>query len=1440
MKKMKLREKIMLMFSLALVSILFLVPTFSKYVAQKNLPFEGEEHLDYTVNSVFVVRTQSELFAAINQGYTYVQLDKDIENPLIVTQKAETLDSDLILDLNGIEIQRNGYEPILNIKKGVRLTVVDTSAEQTGGLYNPVGSVFNITGGTLTVVTGTFESGPRYSEYYTYNNGILDDPDTDGPDRTIVEDSAQSVNFFRKSVDGEGKTVFTADGVVQAPIIKSYPEKTGDIEYNHGNLYFDEVVTKGDLTIRPDTYCYYRTSEDVATDSSDVSMADWYYTYYVSPTDFSYVGATGNLNDHIEVTIYGYENTIKQASAKETPADYYAAIQMQSGTLDVQNGGFYSYFGVNKTACVNSQGGTITVKEGNFSSRIPNATTSTGTVGIKEIDELAFGDSYFNIFKWNDSTTNYTQTVGGVTYNGRLAKQGESFCILNGGSANVSIGEGNCYSSNNNIISMQGGSLSIGGGTFTKKNTIELSTNSDTRAPAIYMKEGQLDISNTKYDIYGKYASAIYMLDGKMTVNKSTYNIDGSNTIGIYSAVAGDDNFIVNDTNFTLTNGDNQNGIIAVKGKVQVSSSGTSHISTSGANGVGIRVSAEGSVSSTNYAYDLDGKNSKGILAESDAAGIDVTGGKFTITGDNSFGIESLISGDDKFNVTDADITMTGGTKQTGIYSANGRVNVKSTTSAKISIAGAEGKGIHVLNNGSVVSSNYSYTLNGASSKGIYAENSASGIEVSDGNFTIQGNGSYGIQSYVGGTDKFTVTNANITMTNGTAQTGIYSANGRVNVSADSATISIAGAEGKGIHVLNNGSVVSSNYSYTLNGASSKGIYAENSASGIEVSDGNFTIQGNGSYGIQSYVGGTDKFTVTNANITMTNGTAQTGIYSANGRVNVSADSATISIAGAEGKGIHVANGGSVYSKNYAYTLKGATSYGIYSVDGQIDISGGNVTLASNDNCYGIYATAETTNAYAINTDGVNIAVGAGITADKTAACEASIGIYMYSQNTASKITLNGSKITSYELGIVVDGGQIDISGTGGEITTENASAIALFGGSITFNEGSEYAITSKNTTTGSTTNSYAINLPRLDNYVNTDGIYVSGGQFYSRGDLQLTHTGLQNDQSYNRYSTFVVRSYAVRVEGGSVEIEKANITANAGGGIYCSGGNMVMGNADSNRSDIIVNTNGYLTGKDLDPIGTDTDGWRVPKSVTGGNAIELSGETSNITIYEGTYTAQYGNGVATTGKGQITIKNGEFYGWMNNLGINSSNLFGKSGPGAYYGLKVIGGATVNIENGTFDGGNGGAFVTGIDTFNSRSSISGSMAKVYIYSGVFGHEATYDRAAPLDGFNVYDMATVIFGASGEIDGYDYSDYNDLIKIYCQNAPLAVNGITLNGTGKEDSYVDIYYGEYGGKTLHSDAIGNVYVYNTRQGYTTIPGERSAPVTIVNNSPAQFYA
>ena len=1190
------------MFGIALFILAFSVfctsvmSTISKYVTKIDVYFGDDKKIDYTVSSVFEVKTQDELFAAINQGYSYIQISKDVENPLIVTKAAENLDADLILDLNGIEIQRNGSDPILNVGKGVRLTVTDTSTEQTGGLYNPIGSVFNINdGGILTVVTGLFESGPRYSEYYSYNTDILAKNDT--TKRTLVEANGEEVNFYLN-----GQLVSSS---YNAPIIKSYPIATGDVVYNHGNLYFDEAVTKGSHTIPADTYCYYRTSEDSVVSTPDPATASWYYTYYVTKDEYNYAGATITSEQleseqYIQVTIYGYEDVIQNASNITDTTKFFAAIQMQGGTLEVQEGGFYSYFGVDTTACVNASGGEIKIGEGYFSSRIPNAKASE-TVLVKEDDSKAFYDDYFNNFIWNkDDKT------------GSQASAGESYCILNHGTDTVvSINKGSFYSINNNIVCMSDGKLSIGGGSFKKQYIGDTPMASPVTAladktAAIYMQNGSLDVTGTSTcTVNGDYSQGIYMQNGELNVSDAKYDINGKSAHGINML----NGVLSVDSSSYTVNGAAARGINMANGKLRVSNS------------------------------------------------------SYTVTGSNVYGIYSTVSGDDNFIVNNTSFTLNGGDTQVGIYAENGRVSLRADSSASISVSGKNSKGVQV-SGGSVISENCNYTLNGDNSYGIYAEN------------------------------------------------------GTVKVSATSSAI------------------------ITMQGESSKGIYV---------------------------------------------------------------------------------NGASVTSTNYNYKLQGAASTGIHSEGGTVSVSGGEITLDSNENCYGVYAaTTNNSSALSVTVDSAIISVGYDSNNIKTSGTHASsIGVFLASLNPEHAVILKGTSIYSYEVGVALSGGKLDISGEG-RIETKRASAIAVNGGNLTFGETSKYTVISRNTTSTASSNVYTLTLPTLSegvlvtqNYSNTDGIYVDGGRFDSKGNLILTHTGLYNATNYNDYTGLVVTSYAIRVNDGDVSIVKGNITAEVGGGIHCAGGSITMGTEDSTLSDIKVKTNGEYASGILYAIGKANGGWQSKYSITGGHAIELTGGDGDIIIYNGTYEADFGNGVAANGKGSITIHNGIFNGWMGKDSDDHADLVGKSGPSAFYGLKVIGGATVNIHGGTFDGGNGGAFITGIDNYTNKT---GTYANVYIYSGTFGHEGT----SLLDGFNIYDMANVIFGASPEGTYTSENEYMNAIRIYSKNATIAVNELTGSEKSKAPT-VKIYYGDYtdGDSGIYNENPNTtVIAYNIEPGYTNV--------------------
>ena len=98
-----------------------------------------------------------------------------------------------------------------------------------------------------------------------------------------------------------------------------------------------------------------------------------------------------------------------------------------------------------------------------------------------------------------------------------------------------------------------------------------------------------------------------------------------------------------------------------------------------------------------------------------------------------------------------------------------------------------------------------------------------------------------------------------------------------------------------------------------------------------------------------------------------------------------------------------------------------------------------------------------------------------------------------------------------------------------------------------------------------------------------------------------------------------------------------------------------------------------------------------------------------------------------------------------------------------------------------------------------RGGSSDNIAEVWIYKGTFG-----TKGAGQDGFNVYDYSTVYFGAhtESELNGLGYSQ--NLINIYANYFPIAVNPLS-DGNNKVQVYV--YYGHYEVANIR-DVNGNV--------------------------------
>ena len=167
------RVLLYILISLVILTLFTASLTLGRYSGEYESDSDYSGDIEYVVADQVEVHSVEDFFAAINNGYSNIKIADDVDNPLIIMGGVSDVNSDLVIDLNGHEIQRNNREPLLNVTQGVRLTIIDSSENQTGSFYNPVGSVLQISGGTLTIAAGSFESGPRSSD--ARNSGDLNE-----------------------------------------------------------------------------------------------------------------------------------------------------------------------------------------------------------------------------------------------------------------------------------------------------------------------------------------------------------------------------------------------------------------------------------------------------------------------------------------------------------------------------------------------------------------------------------------------------------------------------------------------------------------------------------------------------------------------------------------------------------------------------------------------------------------------------------------------------------------------------------------------------------------------------------------------------------------------------------------------------------------------------------------------------------------------------------------------------------------------------------------------------------------------------------------------------------------------------------------------------------------------------------------------------------------
>lgn len=505
-----------------LCSMLGVLFTQARYVqnAQSSSPVYGSEQ-EYIVSEQLEVSNVEEFIAAVQNGYSNIKISDEVNNPLVITSGVTDVGADLILDLNGHEIQRNNREPMLNVAEGIRMTVIDSSKSQTGALYNPVGSVLQIGGGTLTVSAGAFESGPKKSEYASGSGKSWSAGEAEGGiGGTFVDETTADVHK---------KNGTAAEKV---PVISPY---VAEMEYSvensnkkywfvNGNMYFDKGKSAKAAYpfLDADTYLYYVIDDEgIVSDSilADENTADFYYSYEVVNTAGEgeapvYVLAGENDTETVTVTVYGYYN-VKDTAETNAADDRFATVRMNAGNMYVRGGSYATYFGCGTAYGLYASGGYMSVETGDFSA-------IEGGVCIEcDYDTGAGTDEYLRVSGGTFASENGdTVRVSG----GRMVATGGEFSKTSGHAP-----QNEDAVADNAAIHVTGGQLTATGAAFTLSGNGQqgiLSSASDEGG------SGTVEIANCAFTFgEGSYNTGVRAEGGTVTLTDTTIDIGSPNDV---------------------------------------------------------------------------------------------------------------------------------------------------------------------------------------------------------------------------------------------------------------------------------------------------------------------------------------------------------------------------------------------------------------------------------------------------------------------------------------------------------------------------------------------------------------------------------------------------------------------------------------------------------------------------------------------------------------------------------------------------------------------------------------------------------------------------------------------------------------------------------------------------------------------------------------------
>ena len=736
--------------------------TFARYSEELGSSGSYGSDLDFIVSDQVEVTNSDEFFSAIENGYSNIKISDDADSSIIITGGVSDVTSDLIIDLNGHELQRNNREPMLNVVDGIRLTIVDTSAEQTGCFYNPVGSVLRVGGGTLTVNAGLFESGPRNGRGHNEKAGEKKSEyaENDGGWRTSAgAHISQNASFtlYEKNGTGDG---YTSAGSVSVPVIvpgvteQTYTDGEETQQTRNlvnGNMYFASAY---DGTYIPeDTYLYFTLSDsDAANEQLVVSgSADFYYSYYMrytegtggNPGSYSYVGASSASEDDTLVTIYGYKG-VKSSSGSAN----YAAVQMNSGNIFVRGGEYQTYFGADSTYCIYASGGYMAVEDGSFSALENGVCVNCSYTAAADGDYLRVASGSF--YSERGDTV---QVSGGNMYvtGGAFTKDATGYAAT----------QFDGTYTNNSAIAISGGTLGIGGDSgigFTLSGSYVRGITSTGANSSVTAEDCSFEFTSAGDD--GTGSMGIYAESGTVNASGCTFVMPGTNSRGI-SAAGGTVNINGEYSYFYIDEIDGCYGVYAASnGAVTVNveaaqffmgQNATASANTASAdsvNGAGVYMDAAGGTIRLGDALFVTSGNSvsavyaeRGSITQDDGKLVLVTGAKIPengyTSGETTFGnLESYTNdidlvGENRVAYTNAEYAY-------GVYSGGGSVTLNSVYAA---VFGGYSAGLLSTNGGNITVGDIDVTVAINESADYNNANllSSTAISTEGGSITVNG-----------------------------------------------------------------------------------------------------------------------------------------------------------------------------------------------------------------------------------------------------------------------------------------------------------------------------------------------------------------------------------------------------------------------------------------------------------------------------------------------------------------------------------------------------------------------------------------------------------------------------------------------------------------------------------------------------------------------------